>query len=175
MRQAVSQRAVQRNGTSGFGTGAGAPGPVMRCITVMSARIGTSLFSMCARFPIPGTWARTARAGSAGRVGESARTFSVIPATGGAVNPLPAQRRTSFPESRQGTESLPGSRSERRLPANPICSFPGSFFFSLLIFSAKFDMNGKTAAFYQPHNPMTARACQVELVRNFLTATGVKP
>lgn len=39
----------------------------------------------------------------------------------------------------------------------------------------KFDLEDKTAAFHRPHNPKTARAYQVELVRAFLEAMGVRP
>lgn len=38
----------------------------------------------------------------------------------------------------------------------------------------KFDLNGVTLAIHRPHNPKTARAYQVELVREFLTKAGIK-
>ena len=38
----------------------------------------------------------------------------------------------------------------------------------------KFDLHGKTAALHRPHHPKTARAYQVELVREFLAKVGVK-
>ena len=39
----------------------------------------------------------------------------------------------------------------------------------------KFDLNGLTLAIHRPHNPKTARAYQIELVREFLEMLGVKP